>query len=124
MAVETSSQGFTLLEVLVALTILALALGALIKTGSDHAALIGDLQIRTQGFMVAEQQLYRFQLERLWPEVGTRKQMIDQGGRRWYVLTTVENTLDADLRRITLEVKLQEDGPVQARLIGFLGRPR
>ena len=32
-----SQSGFTLLEVLVALTILAVALAALVKAGSDHA---------------------------------------------------------------------------------------
>ena len=42
-----SSRGFTLLEVLVALTVLAVALGALVKAGSDHARNTGYLQERT-----------------------------------------------------------------------------
>ncbi|MFZ5465981.1 MAG: type II secretion system minor pseudopilin GspI [Pseudomonadota bacterium] len=124
MAAERGCQGFTLLEVLVALVILALALGALIKTGADHVALLDDLYTRTQGFLVAENQLHRFQLERLWPEAGTRKDHVDQAGRRWFWQATFETTPDADLRRVTLEIRLREDGPVQARLTGFLARPR
>lgn len=124
MAVERESLGFTLLEVLVALAILALALGALIKTGAGHVALLGDLETRTQGYLVAENQLHRFQLDRLWPEAGMRKDHIDQAHRRWYWQATFETTADPDLRRVTLEVRLREDGPVQARLIGFLTRPR
>ena len=42
-----SSRGFTLLEVLVALTVLAVALGALVKAGSDHARNTAYLQERT-----------------------------------------------------------------------------
>ena len=124
MAAERGCRGFTLLEVLVALTILALALGALVKTGSDHVALLGDLDERTQGFLVAENQLHRFQLERLWPEVGLRQDHVDQAGRRWFWQASFESTPDADLRRVVLEVRLREDGPVQARLTGFLAKPR
>ena len=62
------AAGFTLLEVLVALVILALALGALIKTAGDHALLVADLETRTQAFLVAENQLRRLQASKLWPE--------------------------------------------------------
>ncbi len=124
MPADHGQRGFTLLEVLVALTILALALGALIKTAADHTALISDLDERTQSFLIAENQLHRFQAERLWPEAGVRKDRIDQAHRRWYGLATFESTPDPDLRRATLEVRATEDGPVLARLTGFLARPR
>ena len=116
--------GFTLLEVLVALTILALALGALIKTAADHTALVSDLDERTQSFLIAENQLHRFQAERLWPEASTRKDRVDQSGRRWFWQATIETTPDPDLRRVIVEVRSTEEGPVLARLTGFLARPR
>lgn len=115
--------GFTLLEVLVALTILALALGALIKTGGDHAALLASLEERTQAHRVAANQLQRLRLERLWPEVGLRKDSLNEGGRRWYWQARFESTPDPDLMRVILEVRRHEDGPLAARLIGFLARP-
>lgn len=120
---EGHACGFTLLEVLVALTILALALGALIKTGGDHAALIDGLGERTQGYLVAENQLQRFRLEGLWPEAGVRKDSLEHAGRRWLWQASFETTPDPDLVRVTLEVKSREDGPVAARLTGFLARP-
>ncbi|MBL4833564.1 MAG: type II secretion system minor pseudopilin GspI [Pseudomonas sp.] len=44
---RTRSEGFTLLEVLVAMTILAVALAALVKGGSDHSRNTLYLQERT-----------------------------------------------------------------------------
>lgn len=121
---ERRSTGFTLLEVLVALVILALALGALIKTTGDQVVLLADLDERTQGFLIAENQLHRFQAERLWPEAGTRKDRVDQAGRRWFWQASFESTPDPDLRRVVLDVRTAEDGPIAARLTGFLARPR
>jgi general secretion pathway protein I len=117
------AYGFTLLEVLVALTILALALGALIKTGGDHAALLAGLEERTQGYLVAENQLQRFRLEGLWPEPGVRKDSLEHAGRRWWWQARFETTPDPDLMRVTLEVRGREEGPVAAHLTGFLARP-
>jgi len=124
MPADRGYRGFTLLEVLVALTILALAMGALIKTTGGHVALVSELDARTQAFLVAEDQLHRFQAARLWPEVGGRKDQADQAGRRWHWRATFEDTPDADLRRVTVEVGATEDGPGIARLTGFLARPR
>ncbi|MEW6766157.1 MAG: type II secretion system minor pseudopilin GspI [Pseudomonadota bacterium] len=119
-----TTAGFTLLEVLVALVILALALGALVKTTGDQVALLDDLDTRTQAFLIAENQLHRFQTERLWPEASIRKDRVDQAGRRWFWQASFENTPDPDLRRVVLDVRTAEEGPLAARLTGFLARPR
>src|SRR5690554_8217872 len=54
-------QGFTLLEVLVALTVLAVALAALVKTGADHARNSACLQERTLAHWAGENLLSEFQ---------------------------------------------------------------
>ncbi len=120
------SAGFTLLEVLVALVILALALGALIKTAGDHALLVSDLETRTQAFLVAENQLHRLQAAKQWPEASEQKDVLEQGGRRWAWQARFENTADPDLKRVIVDVRLADapgdSGGVQARVIGFLAR--
>ncbi|MFO7808537.1 type II secretion system minor pseudopilin GspI, partial [Guyparkeria sp.] len=53
MPARRTSRGFTLLEVLVALVVLAVALGALIKAGSEHARNTAYLQERALAGWVA-----------------------------------------------------------------------
>jgi general secretion pathway protein I len=116
--------GFTLLEVLVALVILALAMGALIKTAGDHTLLVADLETRTQAFLVAENQLHRLQATKAWPDASEQKDVLEQGGRRWLWQARFENTPDPDLRRVVVDVRVADDAnaAVQARVVGFLAR--
>ncbi|MDD2892455.1 MAG: type II secretion system minor pseudopilin GspI [Halothiobacillaceae bacterium] len=120
------AAGFTLMEVLVALVILALALGALIKTAGDHALLVADLETRTQAFLVAENQLHRLQAAKQWPDASEQKDVLEQDGRRWQWQARFESTPDPDLKRVVLDVRLVDvpgdNGAVQARVIGFLAR--
>ena len=55
--------GFTLLEVLVALAVLAVALAALVKTGADHARNTSYLQERTLAHWAGQNLLTEFQTE-------------------------------------------------------------
>lgn len=65
--------GFTLLEVMVALVILAVALAALVKTGADHARNTVYLQERTMAHWVGQNVLAEFQ---------TGMRTVSEGGRR------------------------------------------
>ena len=46
---KKTSSGFTLIEILVALTIIAIALGALIKASGNHTLSAGYLKNKTLG---------------------------------------------------------------------------
>src|SRR5690606_11830649 len=65
-------RGFTLLEVLVALTVLAVALAALVKTGADHARNSAYLQERTLAHWAGQNLLTEFQ---------TGMRVVAEGGR-------------------------------------------
>jgi general secretion pathway protein I len=125
--------GFTLLEVLVALAVLALALGAAIQAVGDYTANQAYLRDRTFALWVARNQLATVQLSGRWPSVGQQKGDaelplggIDSAGREWRWVMQVVQTAEADLRRLDIDVfpsEAADDAVPVARLSGFMERP-
>ena len=65
--------GFTLLEVLIALAVLALSMGAAIKAASDYTSNQSYLRDRTMAMWVARNVLVRFQVEKEWPGLASAR---------------------------------------------------
>ena len=119
---RSSSDGFSLIEVLVALTIVAIALVALTKQLSHQADTLGGLRDRVLGHWVAENQLARDRSLKTWPEQGTLTIKDDLAGRNWMVKKTITNTPNETIRQVELVVS-SEQGKSVARLIGYIIRP-
>ena len=120
-----AQRGFTLLEILIALAVLAVALGAIIKAGSDFTGNHAHLQDRTLANWVARNVLVQFQLDGEWPRVGERKGTMDMGHREWRWLARISQTEEAQLRRIDVEVSprdVENEQPVTT-LSGFIRQP-
>lgn len=117
-------HGFTLLEVLVALAVLALALAAAVSAGAAYVSNQAYLQERTLAHWVARNALIEMQLERPWAGTGKREDEARMAGLDWYWRATVAETPERDMRRIDIEVWLGEDdkGEPLAGLSGFLER--
>ena len=118
-------RGFTLLEVLIALAVLAIAMGAVIKAAGDYTGNHAWLRDRTLATWVARNVLVEFQVENAWPEVGERKGTREMGRRDWRWLARVSQTDEAQLRRLDVEVYLldaDDEEPVSV-LSGFLQQP-
>ena len=118
--------GFTLLEVLVALAVLALSLGAVIQAVGDYTANQAYLRDRTMAMWVARNVLVRFQLEGDWLSVGERNGSEEMGDQEWRWLMRISQTEESELRRLDVEVyPVDEDDdehPVSV-LSGFLRQP-
>jgi general secretion pathway protein I len=117
--------GFTLLEVLVALGVLALTMAAVIKAVGSYTGNQAYLRDRTFAVWVARNVLAEQQLEAAWPGVGELKGTTDLGRREWRWLARVTQTEEAELRRLDVEVQLVdvEDEQPLAVLSGFLWQP-
>jgi general secretion pathway protein I len=118
-------RGFTLLEVLIALAVLAIAMGAVIKAAGDYTGNHAWLRDRTLAIWVARNVLVQNQVENAWPEVGERKGTQEMGRREWRWLARVSQTDEAQLRRLDVEVYLldaEDEEPVSV-LSGFLKQP-
>lgn len=120
-----NSRGFTLLEILVALAVLAFAMGAIIKAGSDFTGSHAHLHARSMANWVARNVLVEYQVGNEWPRVGEQKGTQEMGGKEWRWLARISQTDEAQLRRIDVDVMLSdtdEDTPLTT-LSGFLRQP-
>ena len=119
------SGGFTLLEVMVAMTVLALTMGAVIKAVGGYTANQAYLRDRTLADWVARNVLVEQQVKDAWPSVGELKGTAEMGGREWRWIGTVSQTDEQDLRRLDVKIRPidAEDSQPIAVLSGFLRRP-
>lgn len=117
---QPNPAGFTLVEVLVALAILAIALAAVVRVTTQAVDLTADLRDRSVALGVAQDRLVMHQLQRSWPAAETRSGKRTQDGREWYWTEQVQTTPVPTFRRIEIEVREREGGRVVAHLVGFL----
>jgi len=126
-------RGFTLLEVLVALVVVALSLGAIIQATGDYTVNQSYLRDRTFAEWVAHNQLVEALMSSDWPSTGQSKGEVEFpkagaeiGGREWRWVMQVTQTPEEDLRRLDIDVFLlnaDEDESPLASLSGFKGKP-
>ena len=98
------ARGFTLIEVLVALGIVAIALMAGLKA---TAALSRNADRQTLGLLAqvcAENELVRLKLLRQLPDTGEVVRPCEQTGRTLQVMVTVQTTPNPNFRRVDARV--------------------
>jgi len=106
--------GFTLMEVMVALAIVAIALAAIIKGSSEMTANAAYLRDRTMANWVAANVLTELQITGIW-ETDTRRGVETMGGSDWDWEARISTTDNPTLRRVDVRVFAAEDEPGRAR---------
>lgn len=118
------ARGFTLLETLVALAILAIALTAAFRALGVTAQSSGELRERLIGDWVAENRLAELRATRAWPNPGTNEGIAEQAGRTYRWREDVKNTANPLFRRVDLSVFGPDSGDhAISRLSGYVARP-
>lgn len=118
-------KGFTLLEVVVAMTVLALGLAAALKAASQRATHVQHLRDQTFAHYVALNKIAELQLSTEWPALGSEEGADQLAGQDWQWITIVRTTPDEAMRRVEVEVRYP--GPSDAPLLSrtaYLRRPQ
>jgi len=118
------TEGFTLLEVLVALAFLAIALGAIIKVASSQSLSTIHLRDKTFAHWTAMNLMTELQLTAEWPSNGTQRGETEMGPYNWHWVRTVSGTPDDRVRQVEIAVYRHkgDENPV-TRLTSFLAQP-
>lgn len=122
MSLKSSSTGFTLIEVLVALTIVAVALMASIRAAGSLTLSATELRKRTLAQWSAENHLAQIRIERgQLPAIGRRSFQCNQGELQLRCEQEVQTTANPNFRRVDVKVfdASVQNGQRLARLIGF-----
>lgn len=116
------ATGFTLLEVMIALLVIAIGLGAIIHSTGHAAWQTAYLKEKTIATWVGQNELAWYRAKHTWSNRSTRKGRTSMAGADWDWQLTVRNTDDPDLRRLDIEVFLAGDDEPSATVTGFIGK--
>ena len=120
----SARAGFTLIEVLVAMAIIAVGVSALAASAAASAWRADYLREREMGRWVASNALAERQALPAWPNVGTTNTETEMARIRWYVRTRTQAVADEDLRRLDIEVRTDRDAESYVYSVsGFVGNP-
>lgn len=115
------ARGFTLIEVLIALAVVAIALLALTRAASVQVQSFDGLRERTLAGWVGANVLAETRLATAFPPTGRSDGRMQLAGRDWRWTRDVQPTPNADIRRIEISVFLGESNEPSAALSGFAG---
>ena len=102
---QHSQAGFTLVEVVLAVAVLALAMVTLGQTLGASAVAYRNIDDTRQAYLVAADKLVEMQVYQQWPNTGTNDDQVTRGDREWWVRTTISAGPYPDTRRVDIEVK-------------------
>lgn len=116
-------RGFTLLEVLIALAILAIAMAAVARASAQMTDSSHELKRRLLADWVAENRLAERTAQLVWPEIGIKSGEAEQAGLALRWEENVASTPNSVIRRIEIKVTDRSDeSHALAHLVGYLAK--
>lgn len=122
-------KGFTLLEVMVALAIFAVAAVALTKAGMSYVNAVEGMETRTLAHFVAMNEAANMTVTQAWLE-GSAERKVEEQGRKWQIATQafpIQTT--GSVRRVEIKVapivpETDKAGDTATVLVVFIRSPQ
>lgn len=108
------SKGFTLLEVMVALAIFAVAAVALTKVAMQYTQSTSNAILRTKAQFVAMNEVALMEINQEWLQ-GTQSKQVTSQGETWQIDKSAESTVSPNVQKVHLQISLYDSdkGKVQ-----------
>lgn len=114
--------GFTLIEVVVALAVIAIGLAAVIKATGVVTKNTAQLNERTIAMWVAQNAMAQFELDLEGDAGKETKGSEEMAGVEWHWSKSIEDTQDPDIKRVEIQVRrsTKSSDQVYATLVSLL----
>ena len=116
-------RGFTLIEVMVALIIVAFSLTAVAASMSQMIDAANAMRDRTYASWIAQNKLAEMRLAGTMPEVSTTNGEVEYGNTSWEWRAVVSETGIENFMRIDVSITHIESEYVIRTVTGFMGEP-
>ena len=117
-------RGFTLIEVLVALAIVAVALAAGVRAAGTMTRANAELRLKLLAQLAADNRVAELRAANAFPALGTRSVACPQGKTKLECVEEVKSTPNPLFRRVEVRVYANaEHSHTLAELVGILPRP-
>ena len=122
---NNTQVGFTLLEVMFALLVVAVSLGGAVKVIGNAANNSTRMNNKVFANWVALNQIAKLRIAKEWPKFGEQKGDSEMAGRKWVWSQKSIKTDDDNIRRIEMSVWSDDDKKSApfVTIVGFLPKP-
>jgi general secretion pathway protein I len=117
------TNGFTLVEVMVALAIIALSLTAVAAKMGRMIDTSNSMRERTYASWIAQNKIAELRLANVIPEVTSSSGEIDYANTTWRWRAVVSESGIENLFRVDVAISYETDDAVIRTVTGFIGEP-
>ena len=116
-------RAFTLVEVMVALAIIALSLTAIAAKMSRMIDTSNSMRERTYASWIAQNKITELRLANVIPEVSTTSGDVEYANQTWRWRAVISESGIENLFRVDVEVLYADGDAVVRKVTGFIGEP-
>ena len=105
---KTRQGGMTLIEVMVALAVFAIASLSVVNVTTEHIRTLTYIEQKNIAQWIANNHLTQLQLEKKFPGLGSKQGKLEYGVGTWYWQQQVKKTEDPKFRSVTIRILTKE----------------